>query len=201
MIDVLIGRVKNIREKTITIMVAGVGFSVAVARPSDFVVDQDVQVYTHLHWNAEHGFSLLGFATELERSVFLMIIDCPKIGPSIGLSILSSVSAGEFLKLIHAQNTKGLSALQGIGPKKAEQLIVALKHKVSKLLSSGILSGDEQASCIEWHEVSEVLTSLNYSKPEISQAMLYLSAKYAQQDVALDVLIRSALAFLSARTV
>jgi Holliday junction DNA helicase RuvA len=197
MIDYLAGVVKNVREKSITVLVNGLGLLVLVPRASDYVQDQSIQLYTYLHWNQEQGFSLLGFATELERTVFLMIIDCPKIGPSIGLNILSQVNAGAFLKLISAQDEKGLSALNGIGPKKAEQLIVELKHKVSKLLVSGTVPAEDQQSFVEWHNVSAVLSSLNYSKPEVTKAMTYLAAKYNGQNCSLDQLIRSALAYLA----
>lgn len=197
MIDYLTGPVKSIREKSVTVVVGGLGLSVLVPRVAEYVQSQTVELYTYLHWNAEHGFSLIGFATELERTVFLMIIDCPKIGPSIGLNILAQVGAGEFLKLISAQDEKGLSALNGIGPKKAEQLIVELKHKVSKLLTSGTVPVEEQQNFVEWHNVSAVLSSLNYSKPEVTKAMTYLAAKYQGQNCSLDQLIRSALAYLA----
>ncbi len=198
MIDYLAGVIKSVRDKSITVLVGGFGLSVLVPKASGYVQNKSIELYTYLHWNQEHGFSLIGFATELERTVFLMIIDCPKIGPSIALNILSQVGAGEFLKLISAQNEKGLSSLNGIGPKKAEQLIVELKHKVSKLLASGNVPVEEQQDFVEWHNVSEVLTSLNYSKPEIGKAMTFLAAKYQGQNCSLDQLIRSALAYLSA---
>lgn len=197
MIDYLAGTVKSLREKSVTVLVNGLGLSVNVPRATEYVQNQAVELYTYLHWNPEQGFTLIGFATELERTVFLMIIDCPKIGPSIGLNILAQVGAGEFLKLISSQDEKGLSALNGIGPKKAEQLIVELKHKVSKLLASGTVSVEEQQSFVEWHNVSAVLSSLNYSKPEVAKAMTFLAAKYNGQNCSLDQLIRSALAYLA----
>ncbi len=198
MIDFLAGVIKNVKDKAVCVLVHGMGFAVLTPKPGNFVAGQEVEMHTYLHWNAEQGFSLYGFASELERIVFLMIIDCPKIGPSIALNILSQVGAGEFLQLISAQNEKGLSSLNGIGPKKAEQLIMELKHKVTKLLASGSVPAEEQQSFVEWHSVSEVLVSLNYSKPEIGKAMTYLAAKYQGQNCSLDQLIRSALAFLSA---
>lgn len=197
MIDYLAGVIKGVREKSITVLINGLGLSVLVPKASGYTNGQAVELHTYLHWNQENGFSLIGFPTELERKVFLMIIDCPKIGPSIALNILSQISAGEFLKLVSAQNEKGLSSLNGIGPKKAEQLIMELKHKVTKLLASGDVPAEEQQSFVEWHNVSEVLTSLNYSKPEIGKAMSYLAAKYDGQSYTLDQLIRSALAYLT----
>ena len=129
--------------------------------------------------------------------VFLMLIGCSKIGPSIALTILSKFSAGQFLEIIAAQNEKQLSSINGIGAKKAEHIIVQLKHKVQKLLASGEIKAETQESFVQWQNVSDVLTSLNYSKQEVSKAMLYLTEKYSGQNYNLDTLIRSALTYLS----
>jgi len=134
----------------------------------------------------------------LNEPFFLMIIDCPKIGPGIAINILSNLTAGQFLEVISSQNDKALSDINGIGAKKAEQIIVQLKHKVSKLISSGMISSEEtQQDFTQWQNVNDVLVSLNYSKPEISKAMQFLTEKHAGQNVPLDKLIRSALSYLS----
>lgn len=197
MIDFISGQVRDIRDRGVSVLVNGLGLFVLVPKTSEYSNGQTIELHTYLHWNAEHGFSLLGFPTQLERTVFLMIIDCPKIGPSIALNILSQVGAGEFLNLISSQNEKGLSSLKGIGAKKAEQLILELKNKVTKLLASGDVPAEDQQSFMEWHQVSEVLSSLNYSKPEVGKAMTHITSKYQGQNCSLDQLIRAALAFLS----
>ena len=90
-----------------------------------------------------------------------------------------------------------MSSINGIGPKKAEQLIVQLKHKVTKLLASGEISSHSQQDFTQWQNVNDVLVSLNYSRQEISKVMQFLTEKYSGQNVPLDQLIRSALGFLS----
>lgn len=198
MIDYLIGTVKNINEKTITLLVNGLGFQVVVPSPQSCQKDQTLELFVYMHWNQENGPSLFGFQTEIERSIFLLVIDCPKIGPSIGMSILSSMSPSEFLQVISAQNDKALSKINGIGEKKAEQIIVHLKHKVQKLLASGVAIPEKQQDFVLWQNVSDVLVSLNYSRQEVSGAMQYLTEKHMGQNCQLDILIRSALSYLSA---
>jgi len=199
MIDCISGTIKYIREKSITMLVGGFGITIMVPKPSEFILDETVTLRTYLHWNQDQGFNLYGFKSELNRTVFLMIIDCPKIGPSIALNILSQINTSDFLTVISSQNEKALSSLNGIGPKKAEQLIVELKHKVPKLLESGSIVLEEQQSFAAWHSISEVLTSLNYSKVEINKALQFLTAKYATQNNSLDQLIRAALAYLATK--
>lgn len=197
MIDFLVGKIKEVKEKSITVLVNGIGFDLHVARTKNLQKNKEVELHTYLHWNQEKGPSIFGFQEEIEKTVFLLIIDCPKIGPGIAMKILSQINAGEFLEIVSSQNDKALSKVNGIGAKKAEQIIVNLKNKVAKLLTSGKLPAQSQQDFTMWQNVSDVLVSLNYSKPEITQAMQHLTQKHAGENVPLDQLIRSALSFLS----
>jgi Holliday junction DNA helicase RuvA len=197
MFEFLSGTVVGIHEKVITVAVSGVGFAVHVPNARDYVLDTAVRLYTYFHWNQENGPSIYGFATEFDRKVFLLIIDCPKIGPTIALNILSQLSATDFLEIVTTGNQKGLSNLNGIGEKKAEQIIVELKHKVQKLINSGEIVHEQQHSFVQWQQLNEVLSSLNYTKPEIMKATQYVAEKYTGQNYPLDQLIRAALAYLS----
>ncbi len=200
MISYLSGKIKDVGDRTITLLTSDIGFLIHVSHPANFSVNNSAELFTYLHWNTENGPSFYGFQTELERKVFLMIIECPKIGPSIALNILSQIGAGEFLNIVSSQNEKALSSVNGIGEKKAEQIIVTLKHKVTKLLSSGQINilGDQQQNFVQWQNVNDVLCSLGYTKQETSHALQHLTKKYNGENASLDQLIRSALTFLSA---
>lgn len=197
MIDMIIGTVHKIHEKGATILAGGLGLSFHIPQVHSLKVGEKTELYTYLHWNQEKGPSLYGFASELERATFLLIIDCPKIGPGIALTILSQLTASQFLELITSQNEKALCSINGIGAKKAEQLVIQLKHKVSKLLASGAVVADMQQDFVQWQNINDVLTSLNYSKQEISGAMKFLTETYKDQNYSLDQLIRAALGHLS----
>lgn len=198
MISYLCGKIKEVSEKTITLLVNDIGFLLYVPQAGSLHKDSTAEFFTYLHWNPENGPSFYGFQTDLERKVFLMIIECPKIGPSIALSVLSQIGANEFLNIVSSQNEKMLSSVNGIGGKKAEQIIVTLKHKVTKMLASGQISVSEsQQEFVHWQNVGEVLTSLGYSKQETSQALQHLTKKYTGENISLDHLIRSALTYLT----
>jgi Holliday junction DNA helicase RuvA len=202
-IDIIKGTVYDISEKSVSVLAGGLGLKLATPRSGEWVAGQECTVHTYLHWNAEQGPSLFGFASAFERTVFLLIIDCPKIGPGIALNVLHQLKPAQFLEIVTSQNEKGLSSVNGIGPKKAEQIIMELKHKVAKLTNSGalVVPAEANETFLHWQQVSEVLYSLNYSKQEVSKTLQQLSKKYADQSVALDQLIRAALAMLSSPTV
>ncbi len=200
MLAYVTGIIKDIKEKTVILEVGSFGLQIQVPQAHKLTKDISATLHTYLHWNQEAGPSLYGFQSNVERQVFLLIIECPKIGPSIASNILSQLTAGQFLECITSQNEKQLSKVNGIGAKKAEQLIVQLKYKVQKLLTSGSVTVETQENFVQWQNVSDVLHSLNYSKPEISQAMHYLGERYQEQSGSLDQLIRSALSFLSTKS-
>lgn len=197
MIDYISGTIHKVYEKSATILANGIGLTFHIPQIQHLQEGKKVELYSYMHWNSEKGPSLYGFETELERTTFLMIIDCPKIGPSIALTILSQMQAPQFLETITSQNEKALSSINGIGAKKAEQLITSLKHKVAKLISKGAVQADMQQDFVQWQNVSDVLTSLNYSRQEIGSAMKYLTKTYKDQNYTLDQLIRAALGYLT----
>jgi len=90
-----------------------------------------------------------------------------------------------------------LSKVNGIGKKKAEQIAVQLKHKVTALLETGtVIMGDEQLVS-HVHDVMQALQSLNYSRPEITRAMDYLKKNSTIKNASFDHLLRQALSYLS----
>lgn len=196
MIDYLLGTVKEINEQSIVIDVGNVGVGIHVFSSSSFHVGQKVTIYTHIHWNQEQGPTVFGFPSLLDKQVFLLIISCSGIGPKIALAILNELGAIEFLKAIQIANEDKLSSVSGIGLKKAEQIIVYLKHKVATLISSGI-DLEDASSLTQWHEVSQVLESLNYSRNEVSRTMNHLKKKCGKSSASFDQLLRQALSFLA----
>lgn len=198
MIDFLKGVITDIGEHKVILLVHDVGFSLAVPLGSSYQRDQEVTIFTHLHWNQEQGPSLFGFTNALERTVFTMILDCSGIGPKIALSVLADLGVERFVAAVQDGAEKELSSVSGIGAKKAEQMIVQLRHKVAKLVKSGI-SLSHLGKSSQWQEIVQVLESLNYSKPEISDAVKYLRETAKSESHTFDQLMRHALSFLAKR--
>ena len=197
MIERLVGTIVESDDKSITLLANGIGFGVQVADPAAFSRDATCTVFTYTHWSQDKGVSLYGFAHELARSVFCLIITCPKVGPAIALALLRQLSPERIVQDIATNNEAGLSSCVGIGPKKAQQIIYALKDKVGALVAQSSTLRDSSAA--DWQHVQEALASLNYSRNEIADAVAHLTEMYKDtQTPALNVLLRNALAYLSA---
>ena len=197
MISFISGTVQDIHASSITLYVSGFGLQINTPRPELFAVGEQVKVCAYMHWHSDNGPSLFGFVDEVDKQLFLHIIDCPKIGPKIGLAILSQMPSVQFIDAIRSQNVKVLSSVSGVGVKKAEQIITSLKDKIAKLVTSGkIAAASMHAGGPDWSSLGDALSSLGYTKQEVSGALQQL-AKNQSKDVAFDALLRSALAMLA----
>ena len=195
MISFISGKVKSVHGDIVVIDIGTVGLALRVACPTSFQVDQKTDLHTHMHWNQENGPTLFGFETAVEKQVFLLVIGCSGIGPKIGLAVLRDLGAERFLEAVQIEDDGVLSSVGGLGPKKVEQMIVQLRSKVTTLIKSGVAI--QQGVSKDWQNVSDVLTSLNYSRTEIVRAMKFLKKNYAGAPVQFDGLVRHALSFLS----
>jgi len=199
MISLLHGTVKEIAEQEIVLDCGSIGFEIQVPDSSLFTIGNTIDLFIHLHWNQEQGPSLYGFKTVPDRQIFQLIISCSGMGPKIALAILHQLGTPTFLQAIQTDDEQTLSRVSGIGSKKAEQMIVNLRHKVKKWLSSGatIDIASVQAGQ-QWNDLINALESLHYSRPEINKAVKYLSKNQVGQ-LPFEQLMRKALAFLSKR--
>jgi len=196
MIHALSGLVHPSRKQTITLLADPMVLEIAVPDETLFPVGKKQTVYLYLHWNQEQGPSLYGFQKELDKTVFLLIISCSGLGPRIGLAVLADLGAQNFLQAVHTGNEKLLSKVSGIGAKKAEQMIVHLKHKVQQLIDSGI-SLEGSSDHTQWNTAMEALAALNYSRSEISNAVNFVRKNAPDTGMEFDQIMRQALSFLS----
>jgi len=197
MIDYFVGIIKEVHEQEIILDIGTMGISLQVPQGHTFTKDASVKVYNYLHWNTENGPSLFGFATPLDRSVFKIIISCSGIGPKIALAILADLGTNSFLQAISTGDDQALSKVSGIGKKKAEQIIVQLKHKVAHFIESGTVDMSDMKDVAHFNDVSLALQSLNYSRIEIGRAMEYVKKNIKGDRVTFDILLRQALSYLS----
>jgi len=197
MISYIKGKIKTIVEQRLFIIVDAlqIGFSISVLHSSSFSIEQDVELYLYMHWNQEHGPSLYGFRTMQERELFILINSCSGIGPKMASAILEQADIGTFVSAIQARDIKILSQFKGIGMKKAEQLVLQLKDKVDAFVSAYQIQSVGVAKHLK--QIADVLQSLNYSRTEIQQTIIYLHDQKYGAEPSFDRVMRRALSFLA----
>lgn len=196
MIQKIKGAVLEISQHSIVIACGDIGFGVHVPRPHVFSIGSVAELFSHLHWSQDNGPTLYGFSSVQERTLFLAIIGCSGVGPKLGLALLASLTPSMLVQAITDNDMSALSSVSGIGAKKAEHLMVYLRHKIDDLLVA-IPSAETGQGATHWKDIPQALAALNYSKQEIARAMHYLTESQGGNAKSFDVLLRGALSYLS----
>lgn len=87
----------------------------------------EVWVYTHVR---EDALQLFGFATELEKSLFVSLLKVNGIGPKSALNALSGAPTEQIVQWIEDANVTALTKLPKVGKKSAEQIVLTLQGKL-----------------------------------------------------------------------
>ena len=200
MITFLRGIIKDINDSTLTLDVQGIGYGVTVCNSTAFIIGEKAELFIQLIWHQEQGPHLFGFTTHTEKTIFCLITSCSGFGPKAALAILQAMTPSAFIEAIELGNTKALSAVNGVGTKKAESIILHLKDKVHKLIQQGFCAAQSTTSSLSVSDIknlTDVLNSLGYSAREISDALTYVRSQGSAY--AFDELLRKSLSFLSKR--
>lgn len=145
---------------------------------------------------------LYGFASEAEKSWFLLLTTVQGVGARVALAILSVLSPSELSSAVALQDKAMVGRANGVGPKLAVRIVTELKGKVPAIgaIDAGTLGlqtalGEGVAKSNVADAVS-ALTNLGYSSAQASAALARVVAKEGE-DVATEKLIRLGLRELS----
>src|SRR5215210_1492471 len=140
MIAHLSGNLLSKQANTCIIDVGGVGYEVTIPLSTFYDLEDvastvQLRIYTHVR---EEALQLFGFKTARERELFLKLISVSGIGPKLGITMLSGMSADEIIASIRTNNLARLTSIPGVGRKTAERLVVELRDKITALSSPAL---------------------------------------------------------------
>jgi Holliday junction DNA helicase RuvA len=135
MIAHLSGTLLSKQATSVIVEVSGVGYEVTIPLSTFYDLEDvnspvQLRIYTHVR---EDTLQLYGFKTARERELFLKLISVSGIGPKLGITLLSGMSADEMIASIRTNNLARLTLIPGVGRKTAERLIMELREKVAEL--------------------------------------------------------------------
>ena len=138
MIAHLSGTLLSKQATSVIVDVSGVGYEVSIPLSTFYDLEDlgstvQLRIYTHVR---EDAIQLYGFKTARERELFLKVISVTGIGPKLGITLLSGMSADEMIASIRTNNLARLTLIPGVGRKTAERLIMELREKVAELSSA-----------------------------------------------------------------
>ncbi len=117
--------------------VGGVGYEVTIPLSTFYELEElgskvQLRIFTHVR---EDALQLFGFKTARERELFMRVISVSGIGPKLGITLLSGMSADEMIASIRTNNLARLTLIPGVGRKTAERLVIELRDKIAVLSS------------------------------------------------------------------
>jgi Holliday junction DNA helicase RuvA len=138
MIAHLSGTLLSKHATSVIVDVSGVGYEVTIPLSTFYDLEDlgatvQLRIYTHVR---EDALQLYGFKTARERELFLKLITVSGIGPKLGITLLSGMTADEMIASIRTNNLARLTLIPGVGRKTAERLIMELREKVAELSSA-----------------------------------------------------------------
>lgn len=138
MIAHLSGTLLSKQPTAVILDVGGVGYEVSIPLSTFYDLaepgsEAQLRIYTHVR---EDALQLYGFKTARERELFLRLISVSGIGPKLGITLLSGMSADEMIASIRTNNLARLTLIPGVGRKTAERLVMELRDKIASLSSA-----------------------------------------------------------------
>jgi Holliday junction DNA helicase RuvA len=183
----MIGRIRGtLVAKTppeVLVDVNGVGYEIQLPMTSFYQlpnIGDEATIYTHFVVR-EDAQLLFGFSDTSERALFRELIKANGVGPKLACTILSGMSAQDFVHCVIHEDVTNLVKLPGVGKKTAERLVVELKDKLEKL-SQADASFDAGAAPSTIDIKQPILQGAAHAKDEALSALVALGYKPMQAE-------------------
>ncbi len=191
MISRISGVVWETGDGYVVVRAGGLGFKVHV--PSGVLeqvkgTEQPLDLFTYFHVR-ENRLALYGFLTKEKRSLFELLLDISGVGPTVALSLLSTISPDALRQAVLQDEPRLLTRVPGIGSKTAKKIIFNLKDEVipAEGRATPLLTDADT-------EVIAALTELGFSLVEAQSALQDLPR---DEDLPVEERIRLALSSLA----
>ena len=206
MIAHLSGTLLSKQATSVILDVGGVGYEITIPVSTFYDLEEpganvQLRIYTHVR---EDALQLYGFKTARERELFLRLISVSGIGPKLGITLLSGMSADEMIASIRTNNLARLTLIPGIGKKTAERLVLELRDKIGSLSSTALeeeyAAKDAEGTTIAPQDamqgdVLSALLNLGYQKTVAERAVT--SAVNDGGELSVESILRRSLKLLS----
>lgn len=163
----------------------GLGYGVEVPHETEMTlpnVGERTRLYTHLIIR-EDTWRLIGFSTEIERMVFLDLLDVNGVGVKGALSVMSHLGVERLRQVVLSGDWKELKGSPGIGTKIAQRIQLELlgrwgnsEERDALMVTAPVASASPTED-----DVVSALVSLGYHLAEAQDAVRGVRADAPQE--------------------
>lgn len=199
----MIGRIQGIivykQAPDLLVDVQGVGYEIQLPMSCFFelpAVGQDVTLWTHFVVRDDAQL-LFGFNNLNERALFRQLIKAQGVGPKMALTIMSGMSAPQFISTVQQGDVTTLVKIPGVGKKTAERLIIEMRDRLKDFAGASPLehsaNNSEPALMVSvdnpMDDALSALLALGYKPAQAEKAV----KKVAKAEMDSEMIIRQAL--------
>ena len=196
MIGRLAGKVVSKQAPGLILDVNGVGYEIDVPMSTFYVLPEPGEpvvllIHTHVREDAIH---LYGFASEAERALFRTLIKVSGIGARLGLTILSGIEVGAFVRCVQSADESALVRLPGVGKKTAQRLLVEMKDKLDGIpVAFAVAAPALSAAGTPVEEAVTALISLGYRPVDASRMITAVERSGASTEELIRMALKAAM--------
>jgi Holliday junction DNA helicase RuvA len=191
----VIGRLRGtLLEKLapeVLIECGGIGYEVTMPMTSIYALpEQNEQAIIYTHFVVREDAQLLyGFANKVERKLFRLVIKVNGVGPKLGLAILSSMSADQFVSCVAHDDLTSIVKIPGVGKKTAERLLIEMRDRLKDWQVTNTTAVNDSMPLDFQHEK----TFVSNAKGDATNALISLGYSQQQADKAIRAIFKAEL--------
>ena len=185
------GRISDMGDNEVVILVGGIGLRVGVPKSvtTNYAIEDNILLHTFLVVR-EDNLSLFGFEHKEQLEIFQELLRANGVGPRLALVIISTLSINQIYQAVAGEQVHIFNQVPGIGTKTAQKIIFQLHDRMKSIIDAGGLSPVQDTNS----DLMDALTALGYSVVE-SQTAIQSIPKDAPEE--LEERIRMALQYFS----
>ena len=201
MIEYIRGTIADLSPTQAVLDADGVGYGMSITLNTYSAIQGlqgDVKLYVYESIR-EDAYQLWGFATKVERELFLQLLTVSGVGGASARVILSAMTPAALCNAIMNGDERLLKSAKGIGGKTAQRLIVELKDKIATLGFDAVVSSPSSqpinaANKAVQDEAVAALTMLGFSPAPSQKAVVAILR--AEPEATVEQVIKRALKML-----
>lgn len=196
MIGFLRGKIISKQPPELLLDVQGVGYDITCPMTTFYTLPTEgteISILTHFVVR-EDAQLLYGFKDKRDRELFRTLIKISGVGPKLAITILSGITADEFVACIQRDDAGRLQSIPGIGGKTAKRLIVETRDKLKDWqIQDQTLQAEQQILSDPENSASQdaiaAMISLGYKPADAKKAV----SRVYEPGQSSEVIIRMAL--------
>lgn len=200
MIGRLKGAVDEVGADWVIVDVNGVGYHVTCSRRTlDALPDIGSAVTLAIETKvSDDAIRLIGFASELERDWFRLLLGVQGVGTRVALGVLGTLTPADLARAIALEDRKVVATAPGVGPKVAARIVAELKDKapaggsLAAVLDQGAAPAAASAPDGAARDAISALVNLGYPQLQAASAISG-AAKKLEPGASAEQLIRQGL--------